>query len=450
MIYLNDNPLSADPIVSSPGHIKRFYKKHRFWKATIRIIILSSLIVLCIFYFFGPNVEWKSISDFNYSKDANFMNYLCSNQPESQLLLLEHQKVEGYNFFDEVDTIIPDEVWNNLPVKAAYYMIVRNEDLLDSRSVIKSMEDHMKNGTRYPWVLLNNQPFTSQFKKYIRKVTNAPIFFGRIDLRTWEYPYWIDVPKAEYLMLEQGLSHSIHKGISLSYHQLLRYQTGFFFHHPLLRDVEYTWRVEPGADYSCHMDDDMFMYMKENNKSLGFALTMKESRATIPTLWERVNEFKELYPEYILPSTATIYPWIYDKQKNFYNRCHFWSNFQIANLSFFRSEAYQKYFQYLDSTGNFFYERWSDAPVQTIAAALFLKKEQIHFFNNIGYSHSVASHCPYNETLLQKCSCDINSNYDFHRGSCTKRLLELIDPDTLNDMYNFIRKKNITMSIGIK
>lgn len=55
--------------------------------------------------------------------------------------------------------------------------------------------------------------------------------------------------------------------------------------------------------------------------------------------------------------------------------------------------------------------RWGDAPVQTIAAALFLKKEEIKFFNEIGYSHSVATHCPYNETLLRKCSCDVASNY---------------------------------------
>lgn len=84
---------------------------------------------------------------------------------------------------------------------------------------------------------------------------------------------------------------------------------------------------------------------------------MREAAASIPTLWTRVNEFKELYPQYILPANSTIYPWIYDMETDYYNFCHFWSNFQLADLSFFRSEAYQKYFEYLDSTGNFFYER---------------------------------------------------------------------------------------------
>lgn len=32
-----------------------------------------------------------------------------------------------------------------------------------------------------------------------------------------------------------------------------------------------------------------------------------------------------------------------------YNRCHFWSNFEIANLKLWRSEAYTKYFDYRES-----------------------------------------------------------------------------------------------------
>lgn len=55
-----------------------------------------------------------------------------------------------------------------------------------------------------------------------------------------------------------------------------------------------------------------------------------------------------------------------------YNRCHFWSNFEIGSLALWRSDAYLAYFDYLDKAGGFFYERWGDAPVHSIAAALFL------------------------------------------------------------------------------
>lgn len=87
-----------------------------------------------------------------------------------------------------------------------------------------------------------------------------------------------------------------------------------------------------------------------------------------------------------------------------------WSNFEIADMDFWRSEAYMKYFEYLDSKGGFYYEvsrysysqlvsdrlvqRWGDAPVHSIGAALFARKDQIHFFKQIGYRHNPFQHCP--------------------------------------------------------
>jgi alpha 1,2-mannosyltransferase len=370
MVHLQDNPFNSDT-VSSPNKPSS-YKRRRLWKITIRSSLVCILITVC--YFFGRSIQWEILSE-NYgfnAKDVDFMRYFCSQiQPTSKQSIAsanslvqvveeesEHHKAGYLNPQDTSlpDNTIPDQVWNDLPVKGAYYMVVRNENLADTRSVIRSMEDHMTNGTRYPWVFLNNQAFTADFKRYVKKVTNAPVFFGKIDLEVWEYPHWIDIPRAEFLMLQQEI-HGAYKGASLSYHQLLRYHAGYFFHHPLLRNVEYTWRVEPGADYSCQMDQDMFLYMKQQQKKLGFVLTMRESPATVPTLWSRVNEFIDYYPEYILPQNETIWPWIYDQETNKYNMCHFWSNFQLADLSFFRSEAYQQYFKYLDNTGNFFYER---------------------------------------------------------------------------------------------
>ena len=33
-----------------------------------------------------------------------------------------------------------------------------------------------------------------------------------------------------------------------------------------------------------------------------------------------------------------------------------WSNFEIADMDFWRSEAYTKFFEYLEATGGFYYE----------------------------------------------------------------------------------------------
>lgn len=102
--------------------------------------------------------------------------------------------------------------------------------------------------------------------------------------------------------------------------------------------------------------------------------------------------------------------WISDDGGETYNRCHFWSNFvsdlnppltlsvsdtppvasqEIGRLDFYRSEAYLAYFDFLDQSGGFWYSRWGDAPVHSIAAALFLERDEVHFFSDVGYRHEV-------------------------------------------------------------
>lgn len=294
MVHLQENPFHADSVTSP--NVKSSYQRRRFYKLSIRVALICVLSTVC--YFVGRSVHWDTFSEvYGFDpRDVDFVQYFC-NQPfnlasdttydqqqeeelntsENTNTALEHARTRYLKPETPADTFIPHEVWDDLPVKGAYYMVVRNEKLQDARAVIKSMEDHMVNGTRYPWVILNNQHFTQEFRTYIKMVTSAPVFFGKIDLEAWEYPHWIDVPQAEFLMLNQEIN-MVHKGSSLSYHQMLRYHAGFFFHHSLLQDVDYTWRVEPGADYSCEMNDDKFLKMKEDNKKLGIHVHKKKKK----------------------------------------------------------------------------------------------------------------------------------------------------------------------------
>jgi alpha 1,2-mannosyltransferase len=85
-----------------------------------------------------------------------------------------------------------------------------------------------------------------------------------------------------------------------------------------------------------------------------------------------------------------------------------------------RSKAYLDYFDSLDHDGGFFYERWGDAPVHSIAAGLLLRKDQVHFFNEIAYYHVPFTHCPTGEQtrLNLKCHCDPGENFDWKGYSC--------------------------------
>lgn len=89
-------------------------------------------------------------------------------------------------------------------------------------------------------------------------------------------------------------------------------------------------------------------------------------------------------------------------------------------MDWLRSKEYIDYFETLDRKGGFYYERWGDAPIHSIAAGLFLKKEQLQFWDEIAYFHMPYTHCPHDEQLRMdlRCSCDPGGNFDWRDGSC--------------------------------
>jgi alpha 1,2-mannosyltransferase len=104
--------------------------------------------------------------------------------------------------------------------------------------------------------------------------------------------------------------------------------------------------------------------MRENDKVYSFVISLPEYIETIPTLWETTKTFCREHPEFVAENNSLNF--IVDDEQGFegdYNRCHFWSNFEIASLDFWRADAYMQYFDFLDKSGGFYYERWGDAPV---------------------------------------------------------------------------------------
>ncbi|KAI9314338.1 glycolipid 2-alpha-mannosyltransferase-domain-containing protein [Dichotomocladium elegans] len=298
-------------------------------------------------------------------RDLDFVQALCNGQQQKQGKDELHPVAVHESEYDRAwhlrpifapDTRLPIDTWDHLPVRGALYMMVRNEALQDARTAMRSVEDRFNKHFRYPWVLLNNQDFTPTFIKYVRMVTDAPVYFGKVDLAAWEYPSWIDVSLAEAKMHEMSMM-DLHMAGSASFRQMLRYQSGLFIHHPLFDYVDYIWRVEPGSSYSCDMESDPFRFMYEHNKTLGFTLTMRESKNAIPSLWSASCAFMQEHPEMVMQANATIMPWITDSDRTEYNTCHLWSNFEIIETAFLRSREYQAYFSHLDHQGGFFYER---------------------------------------------------------------------------------------------
>ena len=143
-----------------------------------------------------------------------------------------------------------------------------------------------------------------------------------------------------------------------------------------------------------------------------------KNKKTIENLWDVSIKFFNKHPEYI--SNNNLIDFISNDDGKTYNLCHFWSNFEIVNLNLWRSKPYKEYFDYLDHKGGFFYERWGDAPVHSIAVSLLLPKDKFHHFADIGYRHNPNDNCPIDSKLWEEnnCECDPNKDFTFHKYSC--------------------------------
>ncbi|TFL07638.1 glycosyltransferase family 15 protein [Pterulicium gracile] len=302
---------------------------------------------------------------------------------------------------------------------ATFVFLARNTDINGVVVSMKQMEDRFNKRFQYPYVFLNEQPFTAEFKKRVTELTDAPIKFGLIPHDHWYQPKSIDEAKAKESR-DKMVKNNVIYGGSVPYRNMCRFNSGFFFKHELLQDYKYYWRIEPDVKFFCDLDYDPFLIMQDEKKVYGFTISLPEYEATIPTLWNAVREFTNANPHLVEPDNAMSF--LSDDGGLTYNRCHFWSNFEIGDLDFWRGEAYTKFFDFLDEKGGFYYERWGDAPVHSIGASLFAKKEQIHFFNDIGYRHEPFQHCPQGDAHKRgKCWCAEGDNFDYEWYSCLKK-----------------------------
>jgi mannosyltransferase len=148
---------------------------------------------------------------------------------------------------------------------------------------------------------------------------------------------------------------------------------------------------------------DPFIHMERANKTYGFTIAVKELKETVPNIFRYASAYKRLnklssqglwemflepppeedetdpakskakpkpkpknmkpLPEEILAtepgSGALPEPDPEAMEGEVYNMCHFWSNFEIARLDWFRSQEYNDFFDMMDRSGGFWMERVS-------------------------------------------------------------------------------------------
>ncbi|KAI0381717.1 glycosyltransferase family 15 protein [Hypomontagnella monticulosa] len=356
----------------------------------VRALALAVFLVCCFFLYtiWRPTAEpehsIKTSADFHGTIERD-PNLDPTGEPEGILVRATEKYAPG--------------IAGTSRINATILTLVRNEELDGILQSMQDLERTWNSKFNYPWTFFNDVPFTEEFKRRTRAATKAETRYELIPNEHWDTPSWInkDLYEESVKILQEN---DIQYADKISYHKMCRWNSGLFYKHPALKDIQYYWRVEPNVHFFCDVDYDVFRYMQDNNKTYGFTITLYDAPKSIPTLWPETNKFMTQHPEYLHENRAE--GWLTEKtrrpvhweQANGYSTCHFWTNFEIADMNFWRSQAYEDYFNHLDRAGGFFYERWGDAPVHSIALGLFEDKSKIHWFRDIGYQHIPFFNCP--------------------------------------------------------
>jgi len=234
-------------------------------------------------------------------------------------------------------------------INACIIVLARNSDLENIIDLVKQFERNFNKNYSYPYLLMNNEPFTDKFKKDLLQFTNATIEFELIDENHWKVPDWID---------GQRLNASLEKiKFSLNYRHMCRFNSGFFFRQRASLKYEYYMRLDTDSRFCQPIVRDPFQTLISLNKSYGYIISDTESIETIETLWSTIKNW--ILTRNIKNEFKTGLKFISnDNGNSLSNMCMFYNNFEIGRFDVFRNEKYLSYFDYLDKSGGFFYERW--------------------------------------------------------------------------------------------
>ncbi|KAJ2400679.1 hypothetical protein GGI23_001885 [Coemansia sp. RSA 2559] len=298
---------------------------------------------------------------------------------------------------------IPSLPTPNAPHAAGCFVFVtRTASLTKVRRTMFDVEKRFNERHAYPYVFLSEHPFSDAFKRAVRKMTAASVHFAAID--AWQHPPWI-----------------VQTQDSSAWRHLVRFWAGPVALHPALRQFKYFWRLEPGAHYTCDIAYDPFRLMQDHHTSYGFAISLEAAVPYAgPTLWTSALEFihSSLYNNSLHGNSLG---WLVHPTLKDYNRCEFLTNFELVDLDFMRSAPYQRLFDFFDRKGGFYYEHWTDASIRSLAVAMLLRQDQVHWFEDIGYTHDLTSNCPAATESQMRCHCDPAKSSHLLPMSCSAR-----------------------------
>jgi len=253
--------------------------------------------------------------------------------------------------------------WPQHKPKAAIYYLAKANRLHLLNMSLTSLYHSFLYRFHYPVLVFLEADSRDLINRIFHSHVNIQLFFQEVN---FDIPVHVNASAVKFDI--KCLSH-------IGYRHMCHFHAKTVYEQAILVGLEYVWRLDDDSLLPEVINYDLFAFMRLHHLQYGYVKIHFDSYDCTMGLWEAVR----LYVKLKHLKLSNLVKWT--EPKIFYN------NFEISAVSLWMSKSYQDYIHFIDQLGGIYYYRWGDAPIKSIAVALFLPEEATHLFTDITYQH---------------------------------------------------------------
>ncbi|TIC95914.1 Glycolipid 2-alpha-mannosyltransferase [Colletotrichum higginsianum] len=181
--------------------------------------------------------------------------------------------------------------------RAAFVALVSPNQQDQMVASVVQLEQRFNRKYCYDWVFFSYEDLGEDFKDATSNATASTVTYNLIPQQHWSIPGSVDAGRFE-----------------AAAHHKSRWSAGLFAREKRLQAYDWFWMVEPGTQFMCDINVDVFRLMKERGIAYGVNKAPHQNIDDSRLLWQSTKSFIIKHPELVRP-TADI-TWILSDDGN--------------------------------------------------------------------------------------------------------------------------------------
>ena len=249
---------------------------------------------------------------------------------------------------------------------AIHYLIQTDTEAIQKLILsLQLLDRNFNNRFNYPVILFHEHNMPTDLYKKLKNSTKSRLVFQSVN---FTIPYFLERPVPKILYDKP-----------IGYRHMCRFQAMGIYEQPIMKNLDYAWRLDDDSFIQSEIPYDIFRYMSDNDLMYGYIQINYESRRRSQHLWQFVQSYIQINNI----ETYNFYSW--PKRQQFYN------NFEVSAMKLWYSKEYQDYVHIIDRTGGIYLKMWGDATIKSLGVNMFVPVTKTHYFCDIGYDHETLS-----------------------------------------------------------